>query len=72
MEETAENIVGEFRILERIKSGNQGTVCKAVCEGDSFPLCPRGTVVALKSMSVPSGSGVRTASICSAPSMPWR
>ena len=56
MEETAENIVGEFRILERIKSGNQGTVCKAVCEGDSFPLCPRGTVVALKSMSVPSGS----------------
>ena len=47
-------MLGEFRILSQIRagSGTQGTVYKAVCESDAFPLCPRGTVVALKSMPV--------------------
>ena len=58
MENPADSKLGEFRILSRIKvgSGTQGAVYKAVCEGDSFPLCPRGTIVALKSMPVPAES----------------
>lgn len=55
MEEvTGENMVGDFRVLASIRagSGSQGTVYKAVCERDGSAICPRGTVVALKAMSV--------------------
>lgn len=53
MQAVADKVVGGFRILSELKSGAgaQGTVCRAVCETDDFPRCPRGTIVALKTMS---------------------
>ena len=52
MTEVYDDKIGGFRILSKIRSGagSQGTVYKAVCECDDFARCPRGTVVALKSM----------------------
>ena len=46
--------LGVFRVVSDLKSGvgNQGSVYKAVCEGDAFPGVARGTVVALKVIPV--------------------
>jgi len=54
MDARIDNGVGGFKLLASIKAGSgaQGNVYKAVCERDDLPLCPRGTVVALKSMPV--------------------
>ena len=53
-------LIGGFRVLAEIKAGvgAQGTVYKAVCESDDYPACPRGTVVALKTMK-PGADGDR-------------
>lgn len=53
MAESDEVLIGGFRLLAKLKAdaGMQGTVYRAVCETDDFPRCPRGTVVALKTMS---------------------
>ncbi len=48
MGDAAKDILGGFRLLDRLGVGGEGMVYKAVCERDVHRIVPRGTVVALK------------------------
>ena len=48
MGDTAKSVLGGFRLLNRLGSGGEGMVYKAVCEQNVHKIVGKGTVVALK------------------------
>ena len=48
MSDTAKSVLGGFRLLNRLGSGGEGMVYKAVCEQNVHKIVGKGTLVALK------------------------